>query len=422
MQRRVVRRVWAAVGAAALVVSISACAPGVIEPGGPNQVEAPIAGDTVAQMEDAVEAARIATGSTGAIVGVWAPWSGEWVAAIGTDAAGTPLTPDMAVRSGPLTRLMTCDLLDLVAADGRIDPDSPVADNVAGVPELTDVTLRQLCDGTSGLEPSGALVAQQAAANPARQWHPLEVSAYALAGQRGAAGAAYDGSDVGYMLLGLALEQATNTSVADLYDRYIFGPLGLQNTELPSPPSAAPAGAAGYMPGYLPTRLEDGAFDCTNPVDVSEMSASFGNAESGVTSTIPELGRYLRALGSGALARDDAVAAARFADAAPAYDGAPAWYNASGGALLAGSLIGNGGETRGYLTAGFTDPATGLTVVVALNGGQGTSAGAIYLAWQLAAIASKAPAAAGNTAPEFGLPWEAEAYGEAIATRAIACQ
>ena len=30
------------------------------------------------------------------------------------------------------------------------------------------------------------------------------------------------------------------------------------------------------------------------------------------------------------------------------------------------------------------------------------------LAWQLAAVASKAPAAAGATAPEAGLPWTAE--------------
>ena len=40
---------------------------------------------------------------------------------------------------------------------------------------------------------------------------------------------------------------------------------------------------------------------------------------------------------------------------------------------------------------------------------------AASLAWELAAIASKAPAAAGETAPEAGLPWTAQQYHDAIA-------
>ena len=36
------------------------------------------------QLQDAVDFAMAATGSSGAIVGVWAPWSGSWVAGVGT--------------------------------------------------------------------------------------------------------------------------------------------------------------------------------------------------------------------------------------------------------------------------------------------------------------------------------------------------
>lgn len=42
-----------------------------------------------------------------------------------------------------------------------------------------------------------------------------------------------------------------------------------------------------------------------------------------------------------------------------------------------------------------------------------------YLAWQLSAIASKAPAVEGQTAPEFGLPFTAEQYAQSIADSAI---
>ena len=40
---------------------------------------------------------------------------------------------------------------------------------------------------------------------------------------------------------------------------------------------------------------------------------------------------------------------------------------------------------------------------------------AAYLAWELAAIASKAPAADGDTAPDAGLPWTAQQYHDTIA-------
>lgn len=41
------------------------------------------------------------------------------------------------------------------------------------------------------------------------------------------------------------------------------------------------------------------------------------------------------------------------------------------------------------------------------------------LAWQLAAVASKAPAAEGRTAPESGLPWTAESLAGTISETAV---
>ena len=73
----------------------------------------------------------------------------------------------------------------------------------------------------------------------------------------------------------------------------------------------------------------------------------------------------------------------------------------------------------GYITAAFSDPGTGLTVAVVLNNSAGGAGFGAYLAYELAAIASKAPAAAGETAPEAGLPWTAEQYHEEIVKRAV---
>ncbi|MGV2901002.1 serine hydrolase, partial [Microbacterium sp. AGC62] len=75
----------------------------------------------------------------------------------------------------------------------------------------------------------------------------------------------------------------------------------------------------------------------------------------------------------------------------------------------------------GYATAAYSDPTTGFTVAVVLNDSTAGVAIAQQLSWELAAIASKAPAAAGQTAPEFGLPFTAEQYHEAITKSALAC-
>jgi D-alanyl-D-alanine carboxypeptidase len=58
---------------------------------------------------------------------------------------------------------------------------------------------------------------------------------------------------------------------------------------------------------------------------------------------------------------------------------------------------------------------------VSLNDSTTDGTIASYLAWELAAIASKAPAAEGQTAPDFGLPFTAEQYHQSIAEAAIPC-
>ena len=135
-----------------------------------------------------------------------------------------------------------------------------------------------------------------------------------------------------------------------------------------------------------------------------------------MVTTIADLGRYGQALATGALLADDAD---RFGSPLPAYPDAPAWNTATGGAIIAGSLIGQYGAVPGYLTAVFSDPDTGLTVAVVLNNSAAGAAMAASLAWELAAIASKAPAGAGETAPEAGLPWTAQQYHDAIAAAAV---
>lgn len=369
-------------------------------------------------MESAVNTAIAATGASGAIVGVWVPWSGSWVTGLGTVKTGSQqaVTTDMSFRIGAVTREMTCDALAGMVADGLVAYGDDVADYVPGIRTDTPVTLKQLCDGTAGWAPISAAVQAEFLANPERVWEPRELASFGFgAPPVGAPGEKYVDTEAGYLLLGLALERASDMTAPQYIRHYVTEPLGLQNTALPSVKAAAPQPTPHLIGQYSYTDA-DGVVACDAPTNVSVMSSSTGFTDSGATSTIEDLGRYAAALAAGSLRQKGQ--SDRFADAVPVAEGAPSWFNAGGGSIIAGGLVGQGGQVPGYATAAFSDPKTGMTIAVVLNSSTGDPAAARNLALQLSAIASKTPAASGQTAPEFGLPWTAEAYASSITKHA----
>lgn len=421
MHLRSSRRVRAAIGGAlALAIALTGCTGSEAEfsytP--PEQVDAKLPDDVTGQLQAAVEQAIIASGSSGAIVGVWVPWSGEWVAGLGTQGKdGAKVTSDMSFRIADVTRLMTCDVLYGLADDGKVELDAPVPKYVSGVADLTDITLLDLCNGTSGIGSSEAAVKQYWLNTPGREWAPLQLASFGLGGSRGPAHTAYRDSDAGYLMLGMALERITGRSASELIAQYVTNPLELESTSLPPRESAPPTPSPALKGTFLPA-VEGGGYDCAAPVDITESSSSIGFTDSGVVSTITDLGRYAQAEARQALRKENAEPA-RFGAPLPATSKAPSWYQATGGGYLVGSLIGQHGWVPGYATAAYSDPATGFTVAVTLNGSSSGGSIAAYLSWQLAAIASKAPAAKGQTAPDFGLPFTAEQYAQSVADAAI---
>lgn len=422
------RRILALTAAAgAMLLTLSACAGGeTIALEAPTHAETAFVPETQAALEGAVDHAMAMAGAPGAIVGVWAPWSGSWVAGVGTTAVGgdIPVTTSMSFRVADATRPMICDVLYGLAADGRVSLDDAVTKYAGGVPRLKHVTLEQLCNGSSGIGSYANSLVSTWLSNPGRVWGTRELVSFGLGpAQESMPGVAYRDADAGYVLLGIALENATRTSAADLLSEYVFSPLGLEQTELPAAAAAAPGVTS--LPGY------ESVLECADVREFTVLSSSMGFTDSGVVSTVGDLGAYMRALADGALLERKAggnaesaagqLARQRFAKPLPVAEGVPAWYTATGGVFQAGSLIGQYGEMPGYLTAAFADPTTGLVVVAVLNNSTARPELVRDLAWQLAAIASKAPAAPEHVAPEFGLPWTAEQYGEEITQLAV-CQ
>ncbi|MDQ0643288.1 serine hydrolase domain-containing protein [Microbacterium murale] len=408
----------AAAGAAALALVLTGCSgEESFSYTPPEQVNGALPDDTAAQLQAAVENAMVSTGATGAIVGVWVPWSGTWVTGLGTQSVEdqSEITTDMSFRVADVTRMMTCDVLYGLVDDDVVELDASVPEYVSGVAQMEDVTLLDLCNGTSGAGSSEAAVKGMWLNTPERVWPALELASFGLGQDAVAPHTTYRDSDAGYLLLGLALERASGKSASQLIAEYVTRPLELAGTSLPGSEAAAP-GESALSGNYLPPI--EGGYDCAAPVDITALSASSGFTDSGAVSTIDDLGRYVQATARQAL-RDEGAKPGRFSTPLPAHEGADSWFQATGGAYLVGPLVGQHGWTPGYATAAYSDPETGFTVAVVLNNSTAGSSPAAYLAWELAAIASKAPAASGQTAPEFGLPFTAEQYHQAIADSAI---
>lgn len=402
--------------ALALTLGLAACsAPPAARVDLPEQTDAQLPADTVTQLQDAVTHAMAATGAPGAIVGVWAPWAGAWVTGLGTEqpgGAGAAVAADDRFRAAQITRAMTCDVLYAQVERGAVALDDPVTDYVSGVADLTDITLGQLCDGTSGIGSYAGQLSPLWLTKPDRVWNPRELASYGLGLARSQPGAAYRDSDAGYVLLGLALEKASGQTASALLREYVFDRLGLSATQLP----ASPPAAGEVLPGYLSLPAPEGGLNCAAPTDLTALSPSTGYTDSGVVTDIDDLGRYAQALAANALVPQGFN---RLEHEVPAFDGAPSWLTVGGGVYHAGSLVGQYGAVPGYATAAFADPGTGLTVAVVLNNSAAGGNPALWLAWELAALASKAPAASGGTTPEAGLPWTAQQYRDAITGAAV---
>lgn len=408
------RRVVAVVTALGLAIGLAACSP---EPEriaiGVDQVDKALPSDLTDQMQALTETAMTAIGASGAIVSVSVPWSGEWVAGLGTSGAGGPkVDPAMTFKAVNVTRAMTCDVLYALVEKGTVALDDSITEYVDSYPGEGDVTLGELCDSTSGLHGYLGAIFDRVLATPERVWNPRELVAYGLGQPRAfEPGARFAESDTGYVLLGIVLERAANTPLDELFDEYVFQPLGMTSSALPTG-----VGGGDRLAGSYLASGEDGKADCSAPTDMTDLTSSVGAGAAGAVSSVTDLSTYVRALAVGARPYD---VDQRFADARPVSDAQPTWFTAKGGAYQGDSLVGQYGSLPGYMVAAFADRETGMSVVVVLNDSRASSNVARLLAWQLAALASKAPAADGRTAPEMGLPWTVESLGEELAGYAI---
>ena len=418
MQRgsRLRRKILAAT-AALLAFALAACSStSASDTGFPPQQPGGFSPDVTARLKAAVTDAIAQSGGSAGIVGVWAPWAGSWTDAIGTTTRGgsTPVTPSMKFRIGQLTTPMTCTVLLELVDEGTVQLDDPVSKWLPGLVGVGGVTLRELCQNTSGIGDYASQLRGEFLANPTRYWPALELASDGIATARaGTPGERYAPSQTNAVLVGMALQNATNRNWQQLYDSHVFSRLGMSASTLPDNSVLTVPGA--HPAGYAASLDATGAPDCDQVREIPALSPSMGWTSAGVVSSVPDLKAFAQALVSGSLLSSRSV------DAQTKTVGAGvSWLGYGLGVEAVGPLRGGAAAIPGYLSAMYADPSSGLTIVVVVNNSTPGAGFAQALAQRLASIVSKAPAVQKGAKTVAALPWS-EAQTVAAMKAAAPC-
>jgi CubicO group peptidase (beta-lactamase class C family) len=271
-------------------------------------------------------------------------------------------------RLASLTKQFTAAGVMLLVRDGKLSYERRLTDVFPDFPEYgRGVTIRHLLQHTSGLPDYEGLMP------PADPGLPVEEQQISdrevlelLARQKSAkfpAGAKWDYSNSGYVLLGLVIERVSGEPFSRFIKERVFGPLGMEGTVVHE------RGADDVVRRAYGHAKEGSAWRVR---DQSPTSATRGDGA--VYSSLEDLGRWDRALREGRLLTAAETATAFAPVAVPGQgpvepDGKPAAYgfgwflNPWRGRARAWHY----GETAGFRTAIQRFVDDGLTVVVLCN-------------------------------------------------------
>lgn len=152
-------------------------------------------------------------------------WQGRTITAetgVVSAASGEPLTGEPAFPLGSLTKPFTATLAMVLADDGDIDLDEPVAEHLPalGRSPAGDVTVRQLLSHSGGM---AANVEESAAGTSRQRW----LAAAACSAAAHPPGTAFSYSNVGYLVLGCLVEAITGMSWPEAVESILLRPLGI---------------------------------------------------------------------------------------------------------------------------------------------------------------------------------------------------
>jgi CubicO group peptidase (beta-lactamase class C family) len=160
---------------------------------------------------------------------------------------------DTVYRIGSITKMFTATMLEQLVEAGKVELTDPVEKYFPEVKRVQKrykdappITLLQLATHTSGLSREPDHTAAYVTGEPAA-WKETLIAALPHAHYESKPGTRYSYSNIGYAVLGAALEQAAGRPYLEYLPQHIFMPLGMTHTSLVLTPEVQSHLAKGYQ-------------------------------------------------------------------------------------------------------------------------------------------------------------------------------
>jgi D-alanyl-D-alanine carboxypeptidase len=318
----------------------------------------------------------------GAVAGVWIPGKRAWTGAQGVAdvETGRPISTADRFPIRSITKSYVATLILRLARAGRLSLDDPISDYVSGIPNGDRITLSQLAGMRSGIKnyTESPIFLEKFVADLGAPWTPRQVVDTATPlSPVFEPDAEYNYSNTNTFLLGMVAERVTGRPLGALFQAHFIRPLGLRDTSYPQDAT---------IPSPHPTPYDvdpaTGEMEEIPPVNLSSLGAA-----GGLVSSLDDLRRWGRALGSGVLVgpRYQRIReqTASTPNGGPEYD----VYGLGMGRLK--GWWGHTGEALGFQAATFYNPRTRAVIAVAVNSSQATNVATEIFKALAAAVASQ---------------------------------
>ncbi|MCX5304611.1 beta-lactamase family protein [Streptomyces sp. NBC_00160] len=292
----------------------------------------------------------------GVIVSVSAPGKGEYVRSFGVadKATGAPMTPNLNMRIGSVTKTFTVTALLELVDDGKVGLDDPIGKYVDGVPNGDRITLRELAGMRSGLFNYSADedFYKALTSNPDRPFTPQQLLGYSFKHPvLFEPNAKFYYCNTNLILLGLVVEKVGGVPLDRFIDQEVVAPAGLKHTLFPTGPEFPSPHAHGYTNQTASGKVEDS----------TDSNPSWAWAAGAMISDLPDMRSWAKTLATGTLLTP-ATQAQRLdvVDALPGTGYGLGIFNVQG-------WIGHNGSLPGYGSLVLYLPEAKATLVVLLN-------------------------------------------------------
>ncbi|MHB8895187.1 MAG: serine hydrolase domain-containing protein [Candidatus Geothermincolia bacterium] len=305
-------------------------------------------------------------GIPGAVAGAWVPGKGTWVRAAGKAdiKTGAPEKAALRFRIGSITKTFTVTVILQLVEEGKISLDDKLEKFIGGFKYGDRITIRQLCNMTSGIfayDDSPGFT-EKNVSEPQRQWSPEELVDLARTGEPYfPPGTDWRYCNTNSVLLGVIAEKVTGNGLSDEIKKRIITPLKLTGTLFPGGSELGGAHSHGYVNwagrwGKPPGEALD---------DVTYMNPSWGWAAGAMISTLDDLHTWSKALATGQLLSPKMQKERLTWVNIPGGEAIQAKYGL--GVYAMGDLIGHDGMLWGYNSGMYYYPAEDATIVILFN-------------------------------------------------------